>query len=87
MSLVPAVTELLLAELMYLQYDNPTKPIFMYINSAGVQVSVPQSISSNATYPLPMASFTIMEPAYAILSPCLPNPSPHTWVSMTSTQQ
>jgi len=38
MSLVPAVTELLLAELMYLQYDNPTKPIFMYINSAGVQV-------------------------------------------------
>ncbi len=39
MSLVPAVTELLLAELLYLQYDNPTRPIFMYINSAGVQVS------------------------------------------------
>lgn len=38
MTLVPAVTELLLAELMYLQYDSPTKPIFMYINSAGVQV-------------------------------------------------
>ena len=38
MALVPAVTELMLAELMYLQYDNPTKPIFMYINSAGVQV-------------------------------------------------
>ena len=38
MSLVPAVTELMLAELMYLQYDNPTKPVFMYINSAGVQV-------------------------------------------------
>ncbi len=41
MSLVPAVTELLLAELMYLQYDSPTKPIFMYINSAGVQVYFP----------------------------------------------
>ena len=40
MSLVPAVTELLLAELLYLQYDNPTRPIFMYINSAGVQVSM-----------------------------------------------
>lgn len=39
MSLVPAVTELLLAELLYLQYDNPTRPIFMYINSAGVQAS------------------------------------------------
>lgn len=44
MSLVPAVTELLLAELLYLQYDNPTRPIFMYINSAGVQASL---LSSN----------------------------------------
>lgn len=38
MSLVPAVTELLLAELLYLQYDNPTQPIYMYINSTGVTV-------------------------------------------------
>eukprot|EP00884_Botryococcus_braunii_P002755 jgi/Botrbrau1/12480/Bobra.0169s0027.1 len=37
MSLVPAVTELMLAEMLYLQYDNPTRPIYMYINSAGVQ--------------------------------------------------
>ena len=44
MSLVPAVTELLLAELLYLQYDNPTRPIFMYINSAGVQVSMAEPI-------------------------------------------
>lgn len=36
MSLVPAVTELMLAELLYLQYDNPNKPIYMYINSTGV---------------------------------------------------
>ena len=41
MSLVPAVTELMLAELLYLQYDNPTRPIFMYINSAGVQARAP----------------------------------------------
>jgi ATP-dependent Clp protease, protease subunit len=39
MSLVPAVTELMLAELLYLQYDNPTAPVYMYINSTGVQVS------------------------------------------------
>lgn len=39
MSLVPAVTELMLAELLYLQYDNPNKPIYMYINSTGVAVS------------------------------------------------
>lgn len=38
MSLVPAVTELVLAELLYLQYDNPTRPVYMYINSTGVQV-------------------------------------------------
>eukprot|EP00271_Cylindrocystis_brebissonii_P006524 TRINITY_DN192_c0_g1_i1.p1 TRINITY_DN192_c0_g1~~TRINITY_DN192_c0_g1_i1.p1 ORF type:complete len:301 (+),score=51.85 TRINITY_DN192_c0_g1_i1:247-1149(+) len=35
MSLVPAVTELIMAELLYLQYDDATKPIFMYINSTG----------------------------------------------------
>lgn len=40
MSLVPAVTELMLAELLYLQYDNPNKPIYMYINSTGVGVRV-----------------------------------------------
>lgn len=45
MSLVPAVTELMLAEMLYLQYDNPTRPIFMYINSAGVQV---RGLSSHA---------------------------------------
>lgn len=38
MSLVPAVTELMLAELLYLQYDNPNRPIYMYINSTGVAV-------------------------------------------------
>eukprot|EP01023_Acetabularia_acetabulum_P032769 TRINITY_DN3060_c0_g1_i2.p1 TRINITY_DN3060_c0_g1~~TRINITY_DN3060_c0_g1_i2.p1 ORF type:complete len:229 (+),score=36.44 TRINITY_DN3060_c0_g1_i2:78-764(+) len=42
MSLVPSVTELLLAELLYLQYDNPTKPIYMYINSAGVTKGGPK---------------------------------------------
>lgn len=36
MSFVPAVTELMLAELLYLQYDNPNRPIYMYINSTGV---------------------------------------------------
>ena len=32
----PAVTELMMAELLYLQYDNPEKPVYMYINSTGV---------------------------------------------------
>ncbi|CAH9073807.1 unnamed protein product [Cuscuta epithymum] len=35
MPLVPAVTELVLSELMYLQYMDPKKPIYLYINSTG----------------------------------------------------
>ncbi|KAF7817919.1 ATP-dependent Clp protease proteolytic subunit-related protein 3, chloroplastic [Senna tora] len=35
MPLVPAVTELVVAELMYLQYMDPKEPIFIYINSTG----------------------------------------------------
>ena len=38
MSLAPAVTELIIAELLYLQFDKPDKPINLYINSAGVTV-------------------------------------------------
>jgi len=33
--LVPAVTELIVAELLYLQYTSPSKPIYLYINSTG----------------------------------------------------
>ncbi|CAM8940058.1 unnamed protein product [Rhodiola kirilowii] len=35
MSLVPSVTELILAEFLYLQYEDETKPIYLYINSTG----------------------------------------------------
>merc|ERR1711966_167770 len=33
--LVPAVTELIVAEFLYLQYENSEKPVFMYLNSTG----------------------------------------------------
>jgi ATP-dependent Clp protease, protease subunit len=33
--LVAAVTELITAELLYLQYEDPEKPIYIYINSSG----------------------------------------------------
>ena len=36
---MPAVTELLVAQFMWLDYDNPSKPIYLYINSSGTQVS------------------------------------------------
>uniref|UniRef100_A0A5B6YR55 ATP-dependent Clp protease proteolytic subunit n=1 Tax=Davidia involucrata TaxID=16924 RepID=A0A5B6YR55_DAVIN len=35
MPLVPAVTELVIAELMYLQWMDPKEPIYFYINSTG----------------------------------------------------
>lgn len=38
MQIVPAVTELIVAQFMWLDYDNPTKPIYLYINSSGTQV-------------------------------------------------
>jgi len=35
MPLVPAVTELIVAELLYLQYRDRNKPMYLYINSTG----------------------------------------------------
>ncbi|XWS38654.1 hypothetical protein CRYUN_Cryun19dG0149400 [Craigia yunnanensis] len=35
MSLVPSVKELILAEFLYLQYEDAEKPIYLYINSTG----------------------------------------------------
>ena len=32
---MPAVTELIIAELMYLQWENPKDPVYLYINSTG----------------------------------------------------
>ncbi|KAK4284489.1 hypothetical protein QN277_001314 [Acacia crassicarpa] len=37
MPITPEVTELLIAEFLWLGYDNPSKPIYLYINSPGTQ--------------------------------------------------
>lgn len=37
LQLVPSVTELVVSELLFLQYNAPEKPIYMYVNSAGSQ--------------------------------------------------
>jgi len=44
MPLVPQVTELVIAELLYLNYESSTKPITMYINSPGTMNSQGQSV-------------------------------------------
>lgn len=44
MPLVPAVTELVIAELLYLNYESRIDPITMYINSPGTATSSGESI-------------------------------------------
>lgn len=44
MPLVPAVTELVIAELLYLNYESTTDPITMYINSSGTTTGDGQSV-------------------------------------------
>lgn len=46
MPIVPAVTELLIAQLMWLDYDNPSKPIYLYINSSGTQNEKMETVGS-----------------------------------------
>ena len=44
--LVAAVTELVVAELMYLQWMDPKAPIYIYINSTGTTRDDGESVSS-----------------------------------------
>ena len=44
MPLVPAVTELVIAELLYLNYESTTDPITMYINSSGTTTAGGQAV-------------------------------------------
>lgn len=44
MPLVPAVTELVIAELLYLNYESTTDPITMYINSSGTTTADGQQV-------------------------------------------
>merc|ERR1719253_213158 len=44
MPLVPAVTELIVAELLYLNYEDQSKPVTMYINSSGTTTAGGQAV-------------------------------------------
>lgn len=44
MSLVPAVTELIIAEFLYLQYEDASKPVYMYLNSTGTSSADGQNV-------------------------------------------
>jgi len=44
MPLVPAVTELIIAELLYLNYEDQSRPVTMYINSSGTTTANGQAV-------------------------------------------
>ncbi|RVW72411.1 ATP-dependent Clp protease proteolytic subunit-related protein 1, chloroplastic [Vitis vinifera] len=44
--IVPAVAELLVAQFMWLDFDNPSKPIYLYINSTGTQNEKMETVGS-----------------------------------------
>ncbi|OAY39255.1 ATP-dependent Clp protease proteolytic subunit-related protein 1, chloroplastic [Manihot esculenta] len=46
MPIVPAVTELLVAQFLYLDYDDSAKPIYLYINSSGTQNEKMETVGS-----------------------------------------
>ncbi|XVF44996.1 hypothetical protein PTKIN_Ptkin02bG0170000 [Pterospermum kingtungense] len=46
MPIVPAVTELVVAQFMWLDYDNSSKPIYIYINSPGTQNEKMETVGS-----------------------------------------
>ncbi|KAI9084818.1 hypothetical protein K1719_033224 [Acacia pycnantha] len=48
MPLVPAVTELVIAELMYLQWMDPKEPIYVYINSTGTTRDDGETVATEA---------------------------------------
>ncbi|XP_015055850.1 ATP-dependent Clp protease proteolytic subunit-related protein 1, chloroplastic [Solanum pennellii] len=46
MPIVEAVTELIVAQFMWLDFDNPTKPVYLYINSSGTQNDEMETVGS-----------------------------------------
>lgn len=44
----PAVAKLIIAEFMWLDYDNSSKPIYLYINSTGTQNEKMETVGSDA---------------------------------------
>lgn len=59
LQLVPAVTELVISELLWLNYANRDKPVYLYVNSVGSQTpdnEVSWSANSSVQYP---ASFAL----------------------------
>ena len=82
MPIVPQVTELIIAELLFLQYDSTEKPILMYINSPGVETSEGQpvgfeteafAIADTMNYAAPPIHTVLVGKAYGLAAMLLAN--------------
>ncbi|XP_062143583.1 ATP-dependent Clp protease proteolytic subunit-related protein 3, chloroplastic-like isoform X2 [Alnus glutinosa] len=59
MPLVPAVSELIVAELMYLQWMDPKEPIYLYINSTGTTRDDGETVGMETEGQDPLAAFPV----------------------------
>ena len=50
------VTELIIAQLLFLQFDDPDKPVFFYINSTGTWGSSLRLVNTRSIMPYSLAS-------------------------------
>ena len=79
LQLVPAVTELIIAELLYLQYRDRTKPMFLYINSTGTSRADGETVSTRKRSVL-LSPVLLARPA----ATCLPAGKQKPWQACLS---
>jgi ATP-dependent Clp protease protease subunit len=67
MPLVPQVTELIVAELLYLNYESSTKPVYMYINTPGTSTPDGRSVGfETEAFAIADAMKYIKPPVYTV---------------------
>ena len=90
MTLVPSVTELILAELLYLQYEDKNKPIYFYINSTGTS-KVSRLENANVALPSRFSRARASACLFIFVSlahdHCIPLPSSRRLLTKNKTKQ
>ena len=69
LQLVPAVTELLIGEILYLQYRDKSKPMFMYINSTGTSRADGETVGFHHSFGLGLHADSDRVTLYLVLTP------------------
>lgn len=78
--IVPAVTELIVAELLFLNFDSPEKPVYFYINSTGSQASRRAAVAcirTSTSGPPQQLPAALQSQASTVLLSSAPNRSSH----------